>query len=104
MMRWSEVHVRRVSFSHESPPETFRHSELDIMTQKLVSAMGPTLLGEKRLYRYKLPFNVDEAGDTKREFSVATRMSPALRGLSCSQSEIPGSQVQPRSQAGTCSF
>lgn len=103
-MRWSEVHIRRVSFSHESPPETFRHSELDIMTQKLVSAMGPTLLGEKHLYRYKLPFNVDEAGDTKREFSVATRMSPALRGLSCSQSEIPGSQVQPRSQAGTCSF
>lgn len=90
-MRWSKVHVRRVSFSHESPPETFRHSELDIMTQKPVNAMGPTLLGEKRLYRYKLPFNVDEAGDTKREFSVAARTPPALGGLSCSQSEIPGS-------------
>lgn len=66
MMRWSKVHIRRVSFSHESPPETFRHNELDIMTQKPVSTMGPILLGEKRLYRYKLPFNVDEAGDTKR--------------------------------------
>lgn len=87
-----------------APPETFRHNELDIMIQKPVGAMGPTLLSEKCLDLYKLPFNVDGAGDTKREFSVAARMSPALVGLSCFQSEIPGSQVQPRSQAGMCSF
>lgn len=31
-------------------------------------------------------------GHTKRELSMAARMSPALVGLSCSKSEIPGSQ------------